>query len=236
MVKALRLPPRAGGETVHGHSVPVWTLGAFGAFLPTWPSCPAMASWRHHERTRPGPAASQRHGRGLGLTEPSRRLPSRCSGGPASEAAVPLGARLPTPPSLTQAERAGSWQGKETSQAAMAAEARRWTLAPASALAPPPAGQPARRFAPRSPPPRAAARRRWRKGYVTAARRWAARGCGSRRSPRRRAWRHSCDAREEGTVEGVKQGTVAGGGEKRASVAGRSERPGKWPSLRMTPH
>lgn len=153
MVKALRLPPRAGGETVHGHSVPVWTLGAFGAFLPTWPSCPAMASWRHHERTRPGPAASQRHGRGLGLTEPSRRLPSRCSGGPASEAAVPLGARLPTPPSLTQAERAGSWQGKETSQAAMAAEARRWTLAPASALAPPPAGQPARRFAPRSPPP-----------------------------------------------------------------------------------
>lgn len=35
----------------------------------------------------------------------------------------------------------------------MAAEARRWTLAPASALAPPPAGQPARRFAPRSPLP-----------------------------------------------------------------------------------
>lgn len=86
------------------------------------------------------------------------------------------------------------------------------------------------------PSPRAAARRRWRKGYVTAARRWAARGCGSRRSPRRRAWRHSCDAGEERTVEGVKQGTVAGGGEKRASVAGRSERPGKWPSLWMTPH
>lgn len=102
-------------------------------------------------------------------------------------------------------------------------------------LRPRPASQPS--GSPPAPPPRrAAARRRWRKGYVTAARRWAARGCGSRRSPRRRAWRHSCDAGEERTVEGVKQGTVAGGGEKRASVAGRSERPGKWPSLRMTPH
>lgn len=58
---------------------PSWGSGEFRDLpcLLTWPSCPALVSWRHHERPRPGPAAAQRHGRGLGLTELSRCLTLR---------------------------------------------------------------------------------------------------------------------------------------------------------------
>lgn len=89
----------------------------------TWPSCPAMASWRHHERTRPGPEAAQRHGRGLGLTDPSRRLTSRRAESPAPEAAVPLRVRPPTPPNSTRPRGAGSGRREGTAQTAMGAEA-----------------------------------------------------------------------------------------------------------------
>ena len=131
---------RAGA--VRGASVLASALGDFAALprLPTRPSCPGMASWRHHERTLPGPAASQGHGRGLGLRELSWRPTLRCAGGPVPEAAVPLGARLPMPPYPARPGRAGSGRRLGTAQAAMAALAGSCTLAPA----PPPACPPAR--------------------------------------------------------------------------------------------
>lgn len=103
-----------------------------------------MASWRHHERTRPGPAAAQRHGRGLGLTELLRRLPSRCAG------AQPLKPRCPSELGCRRhqhhsAREGGSGRREGTAQAATAAEARSWTLAPA----PPTAGLSAPRPRPR---------------------------------------------------------------------------------------
>lgn len=132
--------------------------------LPTWPSCPAMVSWRHHERIRPGPAAAPRHGRGLGLTELTRRLTLRCAGRPAPAAAVPLGARLSTPPSSTRPGRAWSPRGEPTAQETMAAEARSLDRRLDPAPGRPPSRPAFQEAPPVSPPSR-------RAGYVTSARR-----------------------------------------------------------------
>lgn len=85
-----------------GYAGLVWALPAYLAFLPT--GGVVAAPWAD----RPGPAAAQRHGHGLRLTERSRRLALRRAGGPAPEAAAPLRARLPMPPSSTGPGRAGS--------------------------------------------------------------------------------------------------------------------------------
>lgn len=165
-----------------------------------------MASWRHHERTRPGPAATQRHGRGLGLTELSRRLTLRFAGDPAPEAAVPLRARLPTPAGPTRPGRAGSGRGMDLA-------GRDGRRGPELDLGPGPA--PGRTASPATPPlPRPAPRRTataqaLRHGGATAdcagcvswVSRWHGVGCFPAQGAGSRAWRHRGDARLERSQE-----------------------------------
>lgn len=102
---------------------------------PTWPSCPSLESWRHHEQPRPGPppSAAASH-----LTQRPKHLAA-----PRAQLQKP---RWPSAPGSgcqsgqLSAGTEGSDPGHQTVRATTGLEAR----IAAEAQAPPPAGQPAR--------------------------------------------------------------------------------------------
>lgn len=102
---------------------------------PTWPSCPSLESWRHHERPRPGPppsaAASHRTQRPGHLAAPQAQLQK-----PRWPSAPGSGCQS----GQLSARTEGSDPGHRTARAATGLEAR----IAAEAQAPPPAGQPDR--------------------------------------------------------------------------------------------
>ena len=151
-------------------------MGPFGALGPrlrfrvisrlcllTWPSCPGMVSWRHHERTRPGPAAAQGHGRGLGLTELSCRLSLRCAEAQPLKPRCPSGRRCRRQPAPLGSGGLGAGEGKEPSR-------QRWPRRPGAGPWPRPRPRPASLPARPAAPPLSPAQGRRRTGFVTTAR------------------------------------------------------------------
>lgn len=102
---------------------------------PTWPSCPSMESWRHHEQPRPGPppSAAASHRTHRPQHRAARQAQLQKPRGPSAEG---RGCQAGQHSAPTE----GSDPGHRTALAAKVLEAR--IAAPAQA--PPPAGQPAR--------------------------------------------------------------------------------------------
>lgn len=134
--------PLAARQTVNGASAAA--QGAVGGPCPpTWPSCPAEASWRHHERTGPAlpppsataTASDSRSGRG------ARHGAGR---GPAPEAAVPPERGCPRHPA-PRAREGAERRGEGTTQAATAAEPRAGPCADPTPSRPVPRGPAPRR-------------------------------------------------------------------------------------------